>query len=122
MKKNLVILLIAMGCAMIIAGCAGSSKVAIQKKLMAMSDRELIEHYQMIEMRMVDLDRAQEQSIQKNEEMANPNYDARYYNSLQNLHIGDTWSELRKEKDLAIRELSRRGLSPPRLDLPAAAQ
>ena len=113
MKKNTMIRLIAIGCMLLVAGCTGSSELAKQKKLMSMSDKELIEHYKMIEMRMVDLDRANEQSIQKNEDMANRNCDAGYYNSLQYLHIGDTWSALRKDRDLTIRELSKRGLSPP---------
>jgi hypothetical protein len=112
MKKNLLIITIFISCFMLIAGCAGSNKIAARKRLMAMSDKELIEHYRMVEMRLVDLDRAKEQSIEDNRHISNNYDDAKYLNQLHHLHIGDTWYELRKEKDLTLVEMRNRGLSP----------
>jgi len=113
MKKYIAVILTIISCFMLIAGCAGSHKIAARKRLSAMSDKELIEHYKMVEMRLVDLDRAKEQSIEDNRHISNNHNDAKFLNQLHHLHIGDTWYELRKEKDLTLSEMRIRGIPPP---------
>ncbi len=66
MQKNKSIICLALA-----AGCAGKPKHQIQKKFAAMSDRGLLNHYEMLEMRMVDIDRAREQSQNENRELPN---------------------------------------------------
>ena len=113
MKKTPMIILVSIICFLLIIGCAGKNKIEIQKKLMTMSDRELIDHYKMIEMRMKDIDRAREQSIDQKHEMYNGYYPKNYYNHLGHLHIGDDWNELKKEKKLTLIEMKNRDISPP---------
>ncbi|MFC1788394.1 hypothetical protein ACFLZE_00585 [Thermodesulfobacteriota bacterium] len=113
MKKNLMIILVFIGCFILIIGCAGKNKIEIQKKLMTMSDRELINHYEMIEMRMMDIDSTREQSLKQKQEIYNGNYSKDYFNHWGNLHIGDNWNALKKEKKLTLIEMKNRGISPP---------
>jgi hypothetical protein len=112
MKKNLMIILVFIGCFMLIIGCAGKNKIEIQKKLMTMSDRELINHYEMIEMRMMSIDRARERSLKQKQEIYNGTYPRDYSNHWGHLHIGDSWNELKKEKKLTIIEMKNRGITP----------
>ena len=62
---------------------------------------------------MKDLDRANAQTIEDNQRISGGRNDAKYLNQVNYLHIGDTWSELRKERDMTLREMRIRGLSPP---------
>jgi ferritin-like protein len=114
MKKFLVIVLVSIGYFMLIVGCAGKNKIEIQKKLMAMSDMELIHHYEMIEMRMIDIDCAKQQSIEQRQDIYSRSYPQKPYNHLGHLHIGDHWNELKKEKELTRIEMRNRGISPRR--------
>ena len=113
MKKNLPVSFAVLICLMIVAGCTGHNKIAAQKKLAAMSDRDLVEHYKTVEMRLEDLDRAKAQSMEENERISKRDGGPDYLSQMHHLHIGDTWYGLRKEKDLTLRELRKRGLSPP---------
>ena len=113
MKKILMIILVSIGCFILILGCAGKNTIEKQKKLMTMSDRELINYYKMIEMRMIDIERAKEQSIVQEQYIYNRYYSEKYYNHLGHLHIGDNWYELKKEKNLTLIEMRNRGISPP---------
>ena len=70
MKKNLPVSFAVLICLMIVAGCTGHNKIAAQKKLAAMSDRDLVEHYKTVEMRLEDLDRAKAQSMEENERIS----------------------------------------------------
>ena len=112
MKKLPVIVLVSIGCILLFMGCAGKSKIEIQKKLMTMSDKELIHHYEMIEMRMIDIDRTKEQSIEQRKEIYSGSYPQQDYNHLGHLHIGDHWNELNKERELTLIEMRNRGISP----------
>ena len=107
------IILVSIGCFLLIIGCAGKNKIEIEKKLMTMSDQELINHYEMIEMRMIDIDSTREQSLKQKQEICNGYYPRNYYNHWGHLHIGDNWNELKKEKKLTLIEMRNRGLSPP---------
>jgi len=78
-----------------------------------MSDRELINHYDMIEMRMMDIDGIREQSLKQKQEIYNENYTKDYSNHWGHLHIGDNWNALKKEKKLTLIEMRNRGISPP---------
>jgi len=111
MKNISMIILVFISCFILIMGCAGKNKIEIQKKLMTMSDSELINHYQMIEMRMIDIDRPNEQSIEQGQDIRG--YPKNHYNHLGHLHIGNIWNELKKEKNLTLFEMSNRGISPP---------
>lgn len=113
MKKNPIIVLVSIGCLVLASGCAGKNKIQIQTKLLTMSDRELINHYEMLEMGMVDIDRARGQSIEQEQYMNNSHYPARYHNHLGHMHIGDNWNKLKKEKELTLIEMRKRGISPP---------
>jgi hypothetical protein len=113
MKIKPIIILFPIGCLVLVAGCAGKYKTQIQKKLMMMTDRELINHYEMLEMRMVDIDRARDQSEEKKQEMYNRHYPPEYQNQLGHLHIGDNWSKIKKEKELTRIEMRKLGISPP---------
>lgn len=113
MKKYPMIILVSIGCFILIIGCAGKNKIEIQKKLMTMSDQELINHYEMIEMRMIDIDSTREQSLKQKQEIYNGYYPRTYYNHWGHLYIGCNWNELKKEKKLTLIEMRNRGLSPP---------
>ena len=80
-----------------------------------MSDSEIINHYKMIEWRIADLDRKNEQSIKNEQNLLNESYPDQQYKhyQLKHLHIGDTWSELKAEKKQTLHEIRIRGLSPP---------
>lgn len=78
-----------------------------------MSDKELINHYEMLEMRMIDIDRTREQSIEQEQDLYNRYYPEDDYNHLGHLHIGDHWNALKKEKKLTQFEMRKRGMSPP---------
>ena len=78
MKKCPMIILVSIGCFILIIGCAGKNKIEIQKKLMTMSDQELINHYEMIEMRMIDIDSTREQSLKQKQEIYNGYYHRNY--------------------------------------------
>lgn len=80
-----------------------------------MSDRELISHYEMLNMRMVDIDRAAEQAVKYEQDMSSSHYPLYYQNHLGHLHIGDSWSKLQKERKLTRIELRKRGISPESL-------
>ena len=112
MKKISIIILFSIGCLTIIIGCAGRSKIEIQKKLMDMSDKELINHYEMIEMRMMDIDSTREQSLKQKQEIYDGTYPRDYSNHWGHLHVGDNWNELKKEKKLTLIEMKNRGIAP----------
>jgi len=105
MKNISTIILVFISCFILIVGCAGKNKIEIQKKLMTMSDRELINHYKMLEMRMIDIDRTKKQSIEQGQDIRG--YPKNHYNHLGHLHVGDIWNEQKREKNLT------RGISPP---------
>ena len=113
MKNNPIIILVFICSLVLAAGCAGKNNIRTQKKLQAMSDRELINHYEMLEMRIVDIDRARERSVEQDQDMNNGHYSQRYQNNLAHLHIGDSWNKLKKEKELTLIEMRKRGISPP---------
>lgn len=113
MKKNPMIILFSIGCFILIIGCSVKNKIEIQKKLMTMSDRELINHFEIIEMGMVDIDRARGQSLEQDQYMNNSHYNEKYHNHLGHLHIGDNWNKLKREKELTLIEMRKRGISPP---------
>ena len=113
MRINHVIILVSIGCIALITGCAGKTRIEIQEKLMRMSDRELVDHYEMIEMRMIDIDRMRQQSIERWKSIESSSHPQKYYNHLEHLHIGDHWNELKKEKTLTLMEMKNRGISPP---------
>jgi hypothetical protein len=112
MKKISIIILFSIGCLTVIIGCAGRSKIEIQKKLIDMSDKELINHYEMIEMQLISIDRARERSLKQKQEIYNGTYPRDYSNHWGHLHIGDSWNELKKEKKLTIIEMKNRGITP----------
>jgi hypothetical protein len=113
MKKNQIIILVSIGCLVLASGCAGKNKIHTQKKLQTMSDMELINHYEMLEMRILDIDRAREQSVEQEQDMQNSHYPQRYHNHLGHLHIGDNWNKLKKEKELTLIEMRKRDISLP---------
>jgi len=78
-----------------------------------MSDRELIHHYEMIEMRMIDIDRTKQQSIEQRHDIYRGSNRQKDYNHLEHLHIGDHWNELKKERKLTLIEMKNRDISPP---------
>jgi len=98
---------------MLFIGCAGKSNIEIQKKLIAMSDTELINHYEMLELRLINIDRNREQSIDQEHDIYGSDYPGDVYCYLGHLHIADDWNSLRKEKKLTQREIKKRGLSHP---------
>lgn len=112
MKKNLIIILVAISCLVLAAGCANKNKVRIQKKLQAMSDRELINHYEMLEKGMVDIDRSRELFLKQEQYINDSYHPERHENSLGHLHIGDNWNKLKKEKELTLIEMRKRGIPP----------
>lgn len=113
MNKKIMIIWVSVGCVLLVLGCAGNNKIEIQKKLTRMSDRELTDHYEMLEMRMIDIDRSKEQSIEQMQEIEKRYYPRDFQNQLGHLHIGDNWNALRKEKELTKIEMRRRSLSTP---------
>ena len=115
MKKIVIIIWVLFGCLALVSGCAGTNKIEMQKKLAAMSDQELINHYKMIEMRMTDLDRTKQQSVEKDRNAYGGSYYQKEYkyNQLGHLHIGDNWARLKNEKSLIRNEMRNRGISPP---------
>ena len=98
MNKKKMIIWVSIGCVLLVLGCAGNNKKEIQKKLARMSDRELTHHYEMIEMRMIDIDRSRDQSIEQQQDIDKRFYPGDYQNQLGHLHIGDNWNALRKER------------------------
>ena len=78
-----------------------------------MSDKELVSHYEMLEIRMDDIDRVRQESLEQDQDMNTSHYPETVFNHLGHLHIGDSWSALKKEKRLALIELRKRGISPP---------
>jgi len=81
---------------------------------MEMSDTELINHYKMLEMRMIDIDRNRDQSIDQEHDLYGSHYLGDGYNYLGHLHIADDWNALKKEKKMTKWEMRKRGLSLPR--------
>lgn len=117
MKERPIILLISIGCLVLLmlsAGCAGDSRIKTQNKLLAMSDSELIKHYEMIELRMVDIDRGIENDLEQDQQLYDYDDSETGYSRLRHLHIGDTWGQLRKERALTRIEMKNRGISPPK--------
>ncbi len=113
MKIKSIIILISIGCLVFAGGCAGKNKVQTQKKLQAMSDKELANHYKMLELQMDDIDRTREQSLEQKQDMPSSHYPDKYPNQLEHLHIADNWGGLKKEKELTLFEMRKRGISPP---------
>jgi hypothetical protein len=114
MKTKSVIILVSICYLVVAAGCAGKKKIQIQKKLLTMSDSELVNHYEMLEMRIDDIDRTREQSIDRERDLWNNSRSPeRYQNHLGHLHIGDNWNELKKEKEMTLIEMRKRGISLP---------
>jgi hypothetical protein len=79
-------------CCILFIGCASNNKIKLQEKLMTMSDAELIGHYKMLEMRMIDIDRNREQSLEQEHDLYGRNYPGDGYNHLGHLHIADDWN------------------------------
>lgn len=94
-------------------GCASTNRTQTQNKLAAMSDSELISHYKMIEMRMLDIDRDLEHSMEQDQALLDEYNRDRPFNRLDHLHIGDTWHQLREEKALTRIEIEDRGMTLP---------
>ena len=109
MNRNPIIILVSICCLALAAGCAGKNKIQTKEKLQAMSDRELVNHYEMLEARMIDIDREGEQSVEQQRRLD----DNKYQHNIANLHVGDTWYNLNKEKELTLIEMRKRGMSPP---------
>lgn len=117
MKARPIILLISISCLVLLmlsAGCGGDSRIRTQNKLLAMSDSELIKHYEMIELRMIDIDRKIENAHEQDQQYYDNDDSETGFNRLRHLHIGDTWSQLRKERALTRTEMKNRGISPPK--------
>ena len=116
MKIYRMIILLSISCFIlfIFIGCACKSRPEIQEKLVKMSDTELINHYKMLEMRMIDIDRNREQSIEQKNDIFGRCYPGDPHNHLGHLHIDDHWNILNKEKKLTQREIEKRGMLPPR--------
>jgi ferritin-like protein len=106
------IISLSISCCILFIGCAGNNKTKIQEKLMTMSDAELINHYKMLEMRMIDIDRNREQSLEQEHDLYGRHYPGDGYNHLGHLHIADDWNALKKEKKLTQWEMKKRGLLP----------
>ena len=100
-------------CLTLVAGCAGQEKVKTQNKLSAMSDKELIDHYEMLEMLLTDIDRGRDSHLELERDTYKRHYSKDYQNHLGNLHIGDRWYQLKKETELTLAEMRRRGISLP---------
>ena len=113
MKENPIIILVSIVCLVLAVGCADKNRIQTQEKLRGMSDKELVNHYEMLEMRILDIDRAREQSVEQEQDMQNSHYPQRYHNHLGHLHIGDNWNKLKKEKELTLIEMKKRDISPP---------
>ncbi len=113
MKTKSIIILVSIGCIVLAAGCAGNNKVHVNKKIQAMSDRELSNHYKMLEMQLDDIDRARELSMEQKYDTHNNPYPDKQKNQLGHLHIADNWGGLKKEKELTLIEMRKRGISPP---------
>ena len=96
-------------CCILFTGCAGKNQIQIREKLVAMSDAELINHYKMLEMRMNDIDRNRDRSLEQAHDLYGRHYPGDGYNHLGHLHIADDWNALKKEKKLTHREMERRG-------------
>lgn len=79
---------------------------------MAMSDKELVSYYEMLEIRMYDIDRVREESLEQNRDMNTSRHPETVFNHLEHLHIGDSWSALKKEQRLVLIETRKRGISP----------
>ena len=114
MKTKSVIVLVSIVCLVFFAGCAGKDNSKIQKKLMTMSDIQLIDHYEMLEMRMNDIDRTTENSVAQDRDINTAQFPEGRRDHLGHLHIGDTWYELNKEKEMTLNEMDRRGISYPK--------
>ena len=113
MKTKLVIHMAVIVCLLCTTGCSGKHKLRVQKKLASMPDRELVNHYEMLEMRMEGIDRARAQTGNENRKLRNSHYPPDYQNRLKHLHIGDDWNRLKKEKQLTLIEMRKRGIIPP---------
>ena len=114
MKTQSIIVLVSIFCCFALAaGCTGKNTKQTQKKLTAMSDRELIDHYEMIEMRMNDIDRTTEGTVEQDRDIENARFPEGRRDHLGHLHIGDSWYELRKEMEMTLNEMEIRGISPP---------
>jgi hypothetical protein len=113
MNKPITIFWVCIWWGLMVAGCAGNPKKEIQKKLMRLSDRALISQYEMVDMRLIDIDRTREQSMRQQQDIDKRHYPADYQNHLGHLHIGDNWNRLRKEKSLIEIEMRKRSISPP---------
>jgi len=105
------IIFLSISCCMLFIGCAGKSKIEIQKKLITMSDTELINHYEMLDMRLNYIDRNREQSIDQEHDIYGSYYPGDTYHYLGHLHIADHWNALKREKKMTHWEMKRRGLS-----------
>ena len=79
-----------------------------------MSDTELINYYEMLDMRLIDIDRNREQSIDQGHDIYGSYYPGDAYYYLGHLHIADDWNSLRKEKKLTQCEMIKRRLLPYR--------
>jgi hypothetical protein len=109
MKNNPIIILFSIVCLVLAPGCAGKNRIQTKEKLCCMSDKDLVNHYEMLEARMVDINRVQEQSVRDQRRLE----DNKYQYNMGHLHVGDTWYKLKKEKELTLIEMRKRGISPP---------
>ena len=85
LKINLATILLFAACFLFSLGCMGKNKIKMQKRLMNMTDTELIDHYKMIEMRTIDIDRTAEQAVAQDIEFYGGHYPEEYYNHLGHL-------------------------------------
>ena len=113
MKTKSLIILISVGCLLLSGACAGKNHIKLQEKLESMSDGELINHYNMLGLQMDDLDRSREQSLQRRQNIPGNHYPEKDLNQLGHLHVADNWGKLKKEKELTLIEMEKRGLMPP---------
>ena len=109
MKNNAIIILFPIVFIVLAAGCGGKNRIQTKEKLSGMSDRELVDHYEMLEARMIDINREQERSVEQQQRLE----DNRHQYNTGHLHVGDTWYNLNKEKELTLIEMRKRGISPP---------
>jgi len=112
-QATLLLLLVPIGCLIFTMGCTNKNVSRTQAKISTMSNKELINHYKMLEMQMDDIDRAREISLEQKKDIISSHYPDEYPNQLEHLHISDNWNWLKKEKELTLIEIENRGMMPP---------
>ena len=111
MKTIQIIILFFISYLIIISSCASKNDIVIQNKLRGMSDSELIEYYQIIEMSIAEIDRKNGQMIEE-ERMDFAPTDAQNLNGrLYGYYQGSL--NLRNKQKLILLEMKDRGISTP---------